>query len=238
MEDVLFLITARSGSKGFKNKNIKKLFGIPLIGIRGLSALKLTSSEHVWLSTDSSKYASIGEKYNIYIPFIRPNELASDFASSADVVIHAMNYAERIGKKYKYIALLEPTSPLVYTDFLKDAILKLKSDQTSTAIVATKKVEVSSIFTQKNNQFLTELADKLQNISKLRRQDFEDEITPAGGFYISKWDDYLKNKTFYTSRTLSYNLPEECSIEIDNEIQYKWADFLVKKKFVDINKII
>lgn len=234
MTDVLFLITARSGSKGVVNKNIKELFGIPLLAIRGLSALKLTDKENVWLSTDSEEYIQIGKKFGINVPFIRPEHLANDNASSADVVLHAMSHAESIGKKYKMIALLEPTSPFVYYEDIKNAILKLKANDEAVAIVATKEVETASIFVQQDGLYLNVLADNLKKRQTMRRQDFGKEITPSGGFYIAKWDDFLKHKTFYTEKTLSYILPEECSLEIDNEMQFKWAEFLIEKS--EINK--
>lgn len=238
MTDVLFLITARSGSKGVVNKNIRELFGIPLLAIRGLSALKLTDKENVWLSTDSEEYVQIGKKFGINVPFVRPEHLASDKASSADVVLHAMEHAERIGRKYKMIALLEPTSPFVYFEDIENAILKLKANNEAVAIVATKEVEAASVFVQKNALYLNVLADNLKKSQTMRRQDFETEITPAGGFYIAKWDDFLKHKTFYTQKTLSYILPEECSLEIDNEMQFKWAEFLVEKNAIIKEKIV
>lgn len=238
MEDTLFLITARSGSKGVPHKNIKKLFGIPLLGIRGLSALQLSSPENVWLSTDSHEYAEIGRKYGIHIPFLRPEDLASDKATSSDVVLHAMQYASNMGRTYRYIALLEPTSPFVYTEHLCEAIQNLKDNKNADAIVATKKMETSSIFVQPDDQYLTVLAENLSQQKNIRRQDFRSEITPSGGFYISKWDNFLKNKTFYTAKTLSYKLPEECSLEIDSELQFAWATFLIERDLINKNKII
>lgn len=237
MVDVLFLIPARSGSKGVPNKNIRKLFNIPLLAIRGLTALKLTTCENVWLSTDSILYSQIAQQFGVTVPFMRPAYLSEDTASSADVVLHAMEYAEKIGKDYKYIALLEPTSPFVYEEDLKNAIEMLRNEENSSAIVAAKVVETNSIFIQKQTKYLDVLAENLKNREGLRRQDFISEVTPAGGFYISKWDEFKKYKTFYSSSTLSYILPEESSLEIDSIIQFHWAEFMVESNIIDKNKI-
>lgn len=238
MQDVLFIITARSGSKGIPNKNIKKLFGIPLLAIRGMSALSLTHKDNVWLSTDSKAYAQIGEEYGITVPFLRPDYLAGDTVPSSDVILHTMAHAVALGRQYKFIALLEPTSPFVYNEYLKKAIDALRNNMDASAIVATKKVESSSVFVQPKSKYLDVLAKNLNALKGIRRQDAQEEITPSGGFYISKWDTFLTHKTFYTDKTLSFMLPDECSLEIDSPIQFKWAEFLVQEKIVHINKII
>jgi len=237
MKDILFLIPARSGSKGVKDKNIKKLFGIPLLAIRGLSALSITEKENVWLSTDSDTYAKVGTEYGLSVPFMRPEYLSNDKASSMDVVLHAMQYAESIGRKYEMIALLEPTSPFIYRENLLDAIITLRTDNEASSIVATKKVETASIFIQEDRKYLDILSANLIKAKSYRRQDFLSEVTPSGGFYISKWNDFIVNKTFYTDKTLSYVLPDECSLEIDHILQFHWAEFLVEKEIIDINKI-
>ena len=238
MDNVLFLITARSGSKGVKDKNIKEIFDIPLLAIRGLSALKLTSNENIWLSTDSKKYAEIGEKYNLSVPFLRPKELANDKCSSNDVVLHAMRFAKKLGKKFDFIALLEPTSPFVYYEDLKMAIEQLEKDTYAAAIIATKIVETSTVFVQKNTSYLSQLATNIDNLTSHRRQDVELEITPSGGFYISRWNDFLEKPTFYKQNTLSYILPDESCLEIDSEIQLEWAYFLAEKKIAQKDKIL
>jgi N-acylneuraminate cytidylyltransferase/CMP-N,N'-diacetyllegionaminic acid synthase len=236
-ENVLFVITARKGSKGVPNKNIKTLFGIPLLALKGLSALALTNKENVWLSTDSEEYAEIGKRYGITVPFLRPDYLAKDTSSSVDVVLHAMQHAAQLGKNYTMIALLEPTSPFIYKEHLKSAIHILKEEHNASGIVAVKKVDAASVFVQPQSKYLDIISRKIEMLKGIRRQDIEIEVTPSGGFYIAKWDDFLKHKTFYTSRTLSYLVPEECSLEIDSPLQFQWAEFLVKEKIVFIDKI-
>lgn len=237
MNDVLFLIAARSGSKGVPNKNIKKLGEKPLLAYRIQSALKLTEKKNIWLSTDSERYAQIGEQYGATIPFIRPEELAKDDASSIDVVLHAMQYAESKGHKYSKIALLEPTSPFVYSEYIKKAIEQLNKTSKANAIVATKKTEVNTFFIQENKEYLDVFSNKINNNNTLRRQDFKEEITPSGGFYIADWSSFKNNRNFYTKSTLSFVLPEICTLEIDYPIQFLWAEFLIEKKIVDLSKI-
>lgn len=108
-KNILWLVTARSGSKSIPDKNIKILGKQPLISYRIQSALTTRIAGDVWVSTDSEKYAEIAKEYGAEIPFLRPDYLSTDDASSTDVVLHAMEYALNLNKKYDFIGLLEPT---------------------------------------------------------------------------------------------------------------------------------
>lgn len=226
---VLWLIPARSGSKSIINKNIKLLGGIPLLAYRIKSAIKISPNENVWLSTDSDSYAEIGSSFGALVPFIRPANLSSDQASSIDVVLHAMQFAEQSGKKYDFIGVLEPTSPFIYSETLKDALILLSNNQNASSIVAVKATHPNTFFIQEDGPYLKELSIRFGTSKKLGRQAFGKQITPSGGFYITKWDAFKKFNTFYTEQTLSYEVPPECSLEIDEPMDWDWAEFLLQK---------
>ena len=78
----LAIITARSGSKGLKDKNIKPLKGKPLLAYSIEAARKSGLFEEVYVSTDSEKYAEIAKEYGGDVPFLREKENANDTASS------------------------------------------------------------------------------------------------------------------------------------------------------------
>lgn len=236
-KNILWLITARSGSKGIPNKNIKELNNIPLLGYKIKTALSLSSTEDVWVSTDSVLYADIAKEFGAKIPFIRPEELSSDNASSMDVVYHAMKYAEEIGKSYDFIGLLEPTSPFVYYDDIKKALLKLGGNEQANAIVAVKETRPNTFFIQEESEYLEIISKRIENVKSLGRQSFRKQITPSGGFYISKWDTFIENKTFYTENTLQYLLPDESTLEIDEPIDFEWAEFLIKNNKIDFKRL-
>lgn len=224
---VLWLVTARSGSKSIPDKNIKKLGEYPLLAYRIKTALTISEGDHVWCSTDSEIYASIAQQYGAKTPFIRPEELATDQVSSVDVVLHAMHYATEHGYQYDYLGLLEPTSPFVYYQDLIHAVKRLDETDEADAIVAVRESRPNTYFIQVYKEYLDDLSSRLGNSRDYTRQDFEKEITPSGGFYIAKWDKFYKQKTFYTAKTLAYLLPDECTIEIDEPVDWEWAEFLL-----------
>ena len=120
MDDVLVVVPARGGSKRICNKNIKNIGGWPMISwpLRQLSTL--FKSGRVVVSTDSQKIVDLVKKYNLDVPFIRPEELSGDYVGTMPVVSHALSWYERYVQKVKYILIVYPTAVILdYTNILK-----------------------------------------------------------------------------------------------------------------------
>lgn len=226
---ILWLIPAREGSKSIKNKNIKLLNGTPLIEYRIKSALCVSKKENVWVSTDSEQYASIARKAGATVPFIRPKKLSTDTASSVDVVLHAMEHAKKFNKEFDYVGLLQPTSPFITSNQLNEAMALIEKNKEALAVVAVRETRPNKIFIQKESMFLKELFENLKNLKRVRRQEFEKEITPSGGFFISKWNAFIKKKSFYTTKTLSFKVDEISGLDIDEPIDWEFAEFIIRK---------
>ncbi len=235
---VLWLVTARSGTKGIPDKNIKRLGRWPLMAYRIRQALAFASKSDVWVSTDSIRYAKLAVSFGARVPFLRPGFLATDCSTSVDATLHAMRWAEEKGMAYDAIGVLEPTAPFVKSSYLVDAVKKLFSDTRAMSIVATRPVRPSTYYVQKDQRYLSKLARRLAKKGILRRQEEKGEITPSGGFYIAKWGYFMKSKTFYSSRTLSYRLPEVHGLEIDEPIDWCWAEFLLAKHLVKPQELL
>ena len=230
IDNVLWIISARSGSKSVIDKNIKLLGKYPLFNYIYSSVSQISPNKNIWGSTDSKTYAKIFNDFGLSTPFIRPEHLATDDASSMDVVLHAMKYAEEKNFKKKYIGLLEPTNPFITSKDLSSAINILMNDKKSNSIVATVESRPNTFFIQKKDKYLNDLYEKFSNTDKLTRQNFSKQITPAGGFYISDWDQFIKTKTFYNYNTISYELDHIKGLEIDNIIDWNFAEFIIQNK--------
>jgi CMP-N-acetylneuraminic acid synthetase len=232
MKDVLFLILARSGSKGVPDKNIYSLGDLPLIAFRILTAKKTKLSYDLVVSTDSNEYATIASKYGARAPFLRPANLASDSAKSSDACMHAIEWLEENeGAQWKYLCLLEPTSPFTKIDWIEEAIQKIDLHKVS-SIVACRHVSPHPAFIQDEDEFLTKISTEIMNQNNLNRQNFNKQITPSGNFYISTIDNFKKTKSFYNIDTMSFIVPEPFSLEIDSPMDLEWAKFLMEKKFI------
>ena len=124
----LFLITARGGSKGIPHKNIKPLAGKPLIYYAIDVARQFVDDEDICVSTDGDDIIKTVEKYGLKVPFRRPAELASDTSGSYEVILHALQYYEALGRLYDNIVLLQPTSPFRTKEDVEMCISKYGSD--------------------------------------------------------------------------------------------------------------
>ena len=109
---ILYVIPARQGSKGLPGKNIKLLDGKPLIAHSIISAQQSKYPGKIIVSTDDQKIMDVAKEYGAEIPFVRPLELATDSATSIDVLFHALSFYKEQGDDFDLIILLQPTSPL------------------------------------------------------------------------------------------------------------------------------
>lgn len=117
----LGIITARSGSKGIRDKNIKKLSGKPLMAYTIESALKCKYIDKVMVSTDSDIYADIARGYGAEVPFFRSGQNSTDVAASIDVLLEVLNMYEERGLYFENFVSLQPTSPFRTENHLDEA---------------------------------------------------------------------------------------------------------------------
>ena len=127
MSETLIFIPARSGSKRIKNKNIRKINGKPLIYWTIKYAKKYSKNEDILVSSDSSIIKKLSTKEKIKF-LKRPKRLSGDNANVYFAVVHALKKIEN-NKKYKYIALLQPTSPIRPKNMISDGIKILKKNK-------------------------------------------------------------------------------------------------------------
>ena len=93
---IVALIPARSGSKGLKNKNIRKINTKPLIAYAIEDAKKCKYIDKVVVSTDSKIIKKISEKFGAEVPFLRSKSLSGDKVPSNPVIKDALIKLEKI----------------------------------------------------------------------------------------------------------------------------------------------
>ncbi len=114
MKQILCLITARSGSKGIKDKNIKNFNGHPLMAWSIMQAQKSRyfSQMRIIVSTDSQQYADIARSYGAETPFIRPHAISLDLSSDYECIHHSLLWLKE-NESYNpdLVIHLRPTQP-------------------------------------------------------------------------------------------------------------------------------
>jgi CMP-N,N'-diacetyllegionaminic acid synthase len=229
-KSVLALIPARAGSKGLPGKNTRPLLGKPLISWSIETALKTKYIDEVVVSTDSSEIAELARKAGASIPFIRPEELATDNSTSVDVAIHALSELLALsGTKYDLIVLLEPTSPIRKTTDLETMLEKLVSSTSNfDGIISLGEVREHPIYMKKLNgdRFINLIKD---SESTSRRQDNEPIYFPYGIAYIVKCSTLETERTFYPVNCTYYIVePDQC-YEIDSILDFVFVESLLAR---------
>lgn len=228
---VLAIVPARSGSKGLPNKNIKEFCGKPLLAWPIQAARSSAYIDCVAVSTDSQKYADIASNYLAEVPYLRPEELAKDTATSFDVIDHCLKwYKENKNMIFKYVVLLEPTSPLTEAEDIDKAIEFLEKSSVAKSLVTVVKAESfhpDFCVTLGSNALIKPHNGFANNV---RRQDLKDIFFLDGSLYVSEVESLLKYKGFYHEETLGLQLEDYKSIEIDSLKDFICAEAIMKNK--------
>lgn len=237
--EILFLITARGGSKGVPGKNLKRIGGLSLIGFKARSARKSKYCSRLVISTEDADIQLEARALDVEVPFTRPADLASDTASSDDVVLHTVDYFETVEKvRYDAIMLLEPASPFARAaDY--DAAVEIFLRTKATLVVGLRKTGVNSKFIGplaadgRANRIIEKFAGK----ESLRRQAFETEYTMNGALYLIDWEGLKKTGKIYSDAETTYGhvMDRAHSAEIDAPMDLRFAEFLVESRDVDMS---
>ncbi|HBB01241.1 MAG TPA: acylneuraminate cytidylyltransferase family protein [Porphyromonadaceae bacterium] len=220
---ILYVIPARGGSKGVPHKNIKLLNGKPLIYYSIDVARQLTTDDHICVSTDDEEIIKVVENYGLKVPFIRPSHLATDTATTNDVLIHAINFYEAKGDFYDVVVLLQPTSPLRNSRHVKDAINLYTND--IDLVVSVKESHAASVICEENENGYLEFCF---NKEGLRRQDVPNYYEYNGAIYIINANRLKKvNLSGFTIKK-KYIMDEVSSIDIDTEIEWQLSEILIR----------
>lgn len=208
------LITARGGSKGLPRKNILPLCGTPLIGWTIQAALECPYIDRVLVSTEDTEIASISKSLGAEI-IERPNELATDTATSIDVLSHSIKWLEDRGEsQYKGMVLLQPTSPLREAHHITEAI-ELYENVNANFVI--------SVFEPSHTPIKSYIERKDGSISGLysndapyqRRQDLPRAFQPNGAIYTFSISEFKLNNHFPRTKVFPYVMSEDDSADID-----------------------
>ncbi len=214
------IIPARGGSKGIPKKNIKPFNNIPLLFYSSKAAIDSKCFERIILSTDSKEIASFGEEIGLEVPFLRDKSISNDDSKSIDVVFDVIDKCNLKGS----ICLIQATSPLVRKDdFIKACELHLRTQKS-----------ILSISEYLLNPGIICTLDKksdLQFIAKnkgLPRQKIEKTYKLNGAFFLNTISAIKEEQTLAPNGALPYLMPKYRSIDIDDHLDWKLAEFIHK----------
>tara|TARA_Y100000589_G_scaffold247309_1_gene235252 strand:+ start:3691 stop:4377 length:687 start_codon:yes stop_codon:yes gene_type:complete len=177
MKNILFVIPARSKSKGIKNKNIIEWKGKPLIMYSYEFLLKQRIDlENICISTDSEEYIDFLIKNGVNKKCLlkRPNCLGEDLVVDYPVILHSWsNREELLKKEFEYIAIIRPTSPIRPDNIILESIDILLSNPELTSLRAMRKVAENPYRVWKfssQGKYMTPLIDNVIEPGNIPRQ--------------------------------------------------------------------
>lgn len=226
----LAIIPARSGSKGLPDKNIKELGGKPLMGWTISAAIESGCFDEVMVSTDSDEYARIAEECGASVPFLRSKETSGDSASSWDMVREVVDKYVRIGKAFDVFCLLQPTSPLRNSEDIKKAF-KIMIEKNAKAVVSVCECEHSPLWTGSLGDDLS--MDGFISASATRQRQKQDKFYRLNGaIYLLKMKDFLEGRSLYTDGTYATVMEKHHSVDIDDIIDFEYAEYIMGRHWV------
>ncbi|WP_122893848.1 acylneuraminate cytidylyltransferase family protein [Arcobacter peruensis] len=210
---VLSVIPARGGSKGLPRKNIIDLKGKPLIAWTIESSLKSKYISKTVVSSDDEEILDISKNYNAQT-IKRPEEFSNDEASSECVVFHALQYLKKEDFEFDYVVLLQPTSPLRDEKDIDMAFEKLFEKEASALISVTLyDNKILKAFMLNSDGFMQGVSNN--SFPFQRRQDLPKTYLSNGAIYIIEVEEFLERDSFYTDKTVSFEMSKEKSFDVD-----------------------
>ena len=229
-ETIVAVITARGGSKGIPQKNLKTFLGKPLIAYSIDAALQAQTLTRTIVSTDDKTIAEVSEQYGAEVPFLRPEHLATDTATSIAVLQHAVSYlAEQEGYKTDITVCLQPTSPLRSAKDLDQAVnLCLQSGADSVVSLCQAKHHPFWMKKIVDGRVHSFIEDDEQHYT--RRQDLPPVYQLNGALYVTRTTILLEQHRILGEHTVPYIMPQERSIDIDTPADLRLAECILKKE--------
>lgn len=223
---ILAIIPARGGSKRVPKKNVKLLGGKPLIAWAIDEAKKSQTIDKIIVSSDCLDILEVSKKYGADT-VMRPIEISQDHSSSIDAVRHVLSVLRKDNFSPDIIVILQPTTPFRDSEDIRLAILKFMESGRS-SLVAMKEFKPYWAFKEgEDKEYIVPMFEKF---IKTRSQDLPKALISNGAMYITTPEDLEKNNGFFSSDTIPFIMPDIKSIDIDTELDFSFAEFLLQNK--------
>ena len=230
---IVGFIFARGGSQGVPGKNIRFLAGKPLIAYAIETAFQSEFIDRVVVSTDEEKIAQVAQDFGAEVPFVRPKELAQNNSPEWLAWQHAIRTLKEQdnGRELDVFVSIPPTAPLRATEDIDNAIQTFLASDADIVITVKK--------ASRHPSFNIITLDE-QNCAKLvlpldkqiiRRQDAPPVYDMTTVAYIANPKFIMESKAVFDGKVKAVLVPEERALDIDTELDFKFAEFLINEGF-------
>ncbi len=223
---VLCIIPARGGSKGIPRKNIIEIDGKPLVAYSIECAKESRYIDSVVVSTDDEEIAAVSKAWGAEVPFLRPKELAHDTSKTIEAVLFTVDELQKRTCIFDILVLLQPTQPLRTAVQVDEAIRLFMEKQED--VVSLSAVSEHPVLMRKLDETTQNVKPLLSQNSTVRRQDMETFFIVNGAIYVNGIQN-LSKETSFNDNPIGYVMNESITVDIDDELDLRWARFLLNK---------
>ncbi len=223
----LVIIPARGGSKRIVDKNIKIIYGHPMILWPLHTLNNLFDSENILVSTDSNKIKSVVESKGLKIPFRRPKSLSDDYTGVVEVTRHALEWYEENIAEVKFVLTVYPTAVMLSEIDICKAMEMLEKNKKCDSIMSATNFTfpIQRAVYENSRGFAEMFYPKKYSI---RSQDLIEAKHDAGQFYLSRVEAVRNGKKLTNSKVKLYLLNRNKVIDIDTPEDFEIAEEKLK----------
>ncbi|MBT9547235.1 MAG: pseudaminic acid cytidylyltransferase [Candidatus Sericytochromatia bacterium] len=218
------IIPARGGSKRIPRKNIKPFFGRPMIAWSIAAAKSSGVFERILVSTDDPEIAEIAKQWGAETPFLRPQELANDYAGTTEVVAHATQWLIEQGLNPTALCCIYATAPFLQAEDLKAGLAGLLSGNWEYAFSVTDFAAPIFRAFEINTRGGVEMF--FPEHFQTRSQDLPRAFHDAAQFYWGRPDAWLAQKRVFEPYSLPIIIPRWRVQDIDLVEDWQRAELL------------
>jgi CMP-N,N'-diacetyllegionaminic acid synthase len=173
----------------------------------------------------------IGSEYKDLICLKRPETISGDLAPAISYVHHALEYLD---KSYDYIVIIQPTSPFTTGEDIDKTIQLLYNSEADSSVSVMKldhaihPVKLKTMEGMELKPFLEE-----EN-GRMAAHELPELYVRNCSVYVSSNEVIQAGKTI-GAKCLGYEMPRERSIDINDPIDFEFAEFMLKRQSISEN---
>jgi len=218
------IIPARGGSKRIPRKNIKFFHGKPMIAYSIEAAQKSGCFDKILVSTDDQEIADVALQYGVEVPFLRPADIADDYATTMDVMKHAIEWCETENWPLMNVCCIYATAPFILAEYIKQGLSELADKNVKYAFSATTfPFPIQRAIAIDENGVVSMFSPEFANT---RSQDLPEAFHDAGQFYWGRAEAFKQGVPVFASHSKLVHLPRKRVQDIDTFEDWELAEAL------------
>jgi CMP-N,N'-diacetyllegionaminic acid synthase len=228
--NILGIIPARGGSKRVPQKNFRPFAGTTLTDIAIQQGLESKLITCLAVSTDSEAIMEIAGRYKGLTGIKRPAEISNDESPAIDYLRHGLEFLEK-NQAFDMVVILQPSSPLRCSSDIDATIRLLIDNPDADSAVSVVKVDHMvhpyKLKTMQQYELLSFIEDEA---GRFASHELPDVFVRNCAVYVS-WRKDLENRNdVIGNKSLGYLMPAETSVDINEMLDFEFAEFLYVKR--------